>query len=239
MIADGDDGGGAAGAGRRRMIHGRRRGRKLRAGQAGLMATLLPRLRLELAENATLDPAAPFGPEFRRFALEIGFGAGEHLAAEAAAHPETGFLGVEIYENGVARLLAEIAAQGLGNIRLVIDDARLVLAALPAASLDAVYILFPDPWPKLRHQKRRLVAPATLAQLARAMRPGAELRLASDDMEYARDMLADALAVPAFRWLARRADDWRQRPADWPPTRYEAKARKADRRPLYLRFVRR
>jgi tRNA (guanine-N7-)-methyltransferase len=223
----------------RRTIHGRRRGRKLRAGQADLMSTLLPRMRIGLPARDELDPLALFGRPVQRVALEIGFGAGEHLAAQAAADPDTGFIGVEIYENGVARLLAEVAARGLFNIRLVIDDTRLVLASLPPSSLDAVYILFPDPWPKLRHRKRRIVAPATLAVLARLMRPGAELRLASDDMDYARAMLADALDTPGFRWLARRPADWRERPADWPPTRYEAKALQAGRKPLYLRFERR
>jgi tRNA (guanine-N7-)-methyltransferase len=224
---------------RRRMLHGRRRGRKLRPGQADLMARLLPHLRIELPETGAIDPVAPFASGVAEIWVEIGFGAGEHLAAQAAAHPEIGFIGVEFYENGIARLLAEIAAGRLANIRLVIDDARRLLAALPEASIGRVAILFPDPWPKPRHQKRRIVAPPVLALLARTMRDGAELRLASDDMNYARAMLADTIAQSAFEWLARRPADWRQRPADWPPTRYEMKALAAGRAPLYLRFRRR
>jgi tRNA (guanine-N7-)-methyltransferase len=220
------------------MIYGRRRGRKLRPAQAGLMTTLLPRLRVTVPESGILDPGLLF-PGFRLIALEIGFGAGEHLAAQAAAQPETGFIGVEIFETGVARLVTAIAARDLSNVRILTDDARLLLGALPQQCLDRAYILFPDPWPKLRHHKRRIVSPATLAQLARAMRDGGELRLATDDMDYLRQMLIDASQVPEWQWLARRPGDWRERADDWPATRYETKALAAGRRPGYLRFVRR
>ncbi len=222
---------------RHRMIYGRRRGRKLRPAQAGLMADLLPRLRFDVPPSGALDPRLLF-PAHERIALEIGFGAGEHLAAQAAAHPDIGFIGVEIFETGVAKLLTAIAAHGLGNLRILIDDARLLLAALPAQSLDRAYILFPDPWPKLRHRKRRIVSPVTLAQLALAMRDGGELRLATDDPDYLAGMLADATASPEWEWLARRAADWRTRPDDWPATRYERKAIAAGRKPAYLRFRR-
>ncbi len=223
---------------RYRMIYGRRRGRKLRAAQAGLMATLLPRLRFIVPESGGFHPGLLF-PGYRRIAIEIGFGAGEHLAAQAAAQAETGFIGVEIFETGVAKLLTAIAAQSLSNVRILIDDARLLLAALPEQCLDSAYILFPDPWPKLRHHKRRIVSPATLAQLARAMRDGGELRLATDDMDYLRAMLIDASQMPEWQWLARRPSDWRERPDDWPATRYEAKALATGRRPRFLRFIRR
>ena len=222
---------------RHRMIYGRRRGRKLRQAQAGLMATLLPRLRFAVPEGGALDVRALF-PAHDRIALEIGFGAGEHLAAQAAAHPELGFIGVEIFETGVAKLLTAIAAQDLNNVRILIDDARLLLASLPERSLDRAYILFPDPWPKLRHRKRRIVSPATLARLARAMRDGGELRLATDDPDYLCAMLADATVAPEWEWLARRPGDWRARPDDWPATRYEQKAIAAGRTPTYLRFRR-
>jgi tRNA (guanine-N7-)-methyltransferase len=202
------------------------------------MAELLPRLRFAVPESGTLDPRTLF-PEHRRVALEIGFGAGEHLAAQAAAHPDLGFVGVEIFETGVAKLLSAVAAHNLGNIRVLIDDARLLLTALPEQCLDRAYILFPDPWPKLRHRKRRIVNPATLALLARATRDGGELRLATDDPDYLRQMLADATAAPEWEWLARRAADWRTRPDDWPPTRYEQKAIAAGRIPMFLRFRRR
>jgi tRNA (guanine-N7-)-methyltransferase len=224
---------------RRRMIYGRRRGRKLRVSQAGLMAELLPRLRFTVPATGPFDPRSLFAPEIAGIALEIGFGGGEHLAAQAAAHPELGFIGVEIFETGVAKLLTAIAARGLGNVRILIDDARLLLAALPEASLERADILFPDPWPKLRHRKRRIVSPASLATLARLLRDGGELRLATDDPDYLRAMLADATAAPEFEWLARRAADWRTHPADAPATRYEDKALRAGRVPAYLRFRRR
>ena len=171
--------------------------------------------------------------------LEIGFGAGEHLAAQAEAHPGIGFIGVEVFENGVARLVAEIDRRGLANIRIFPDDARMLLDALAPASLGRVFILFPDPWPKTRHHKRRLVSTATLDRLAVLMRPGAELRLATDDRDYLAWMLEHATAHPEFAWLARGPADWRERPADWPPTRYEEKARAAGRTPAFLRFARR
>jgi len=222
-----------------RRVYGRRRGRPLRHGQQQLKETLLPRLAIALPESGPLDPATlfPFPPA--AVWLEIGFGAGEHLAAQAERHPEIGFLGSEVFENGIARLVAEIARRDLRNVRIFPDDARLLLDRLTPTSLDRVFILFPDPWPKQRHHKRRLVAPATLARLAILLRPGAELRLATDDRDYLAWMLEHATAHPAFQWLARRPADWRERPPDWPPTRYEEKARAAGRMPAFLRFVRR
>ena len=171
--------------------------------------------------------------------LEIGFGGGEHLAALAARLPDYGFIGCEVFENGVVKLLAEVERLGLANLRLLIDDARPLVGALAEACLDRVFILFPDPWPKLRHHKRRLVSTATLDALARAMADGAELRLATDDVDYLRWMLERATAHDAFEWLARRPQDWHERPPDWPLTRYEQKALDAGRRPAFLRFRRR
>jgi tRNA (guanine-N7-)-methyltransferase len=143
-----------------------------------------------------------------------------------------------VFENGIARLTAAIARSGLANIRIFAEDARLLLAALPAASVARTFILFPDPWPKARHHKRRLVARAALDELARIMPPGAELRLATDDPDYLAWMLEHTTAHPAFHWTARTAADWRTRPEDWPPTRYEQKALAAGRTPAFLRFVR-
>ena len=223
----------------RRRIYSRRRGRPLRPGQLRLHQTVLPRLAVTLPGTGTLDPAALFATRPAAVWLEIGFGAGEHLAAQAASHPEIGFIGSEVFENGVARLTAEIARTGIGNIRIFPDDARALLDALMPQSLDRVFILFPDPWPKARHHKRRLVSTATLDRLAVLMRQGAELRLATDDRAYLAWMLEHATAHPDFAWLARGPADWRERPADWPPTRYEAKARAAGRLPAFLRFARR
>ena len=163
--------------------------------------------------------------------LEIGFGGGEHLAAQAELRRDIGFIGCEVFENGIAKLLGEVECRHLANIRLFIDDARLLIGALPAASVERVFILFPDPWPKRRHHKRRIVSRETLDGLARIMSDGAELRLATDDPDYFSWMLECVTGHPAFAWLARRPADWRERPPDWPPTRYEEKARAAGRSP--------
>lgn len=198
----------------------------------------MPRLELRLPDTGQLEPRALF-PEAGAVWLEIGFGGGEHLAAQARAHPDVGLIGVEPFINGVARLLSLIEAEGLGNIRIFTDDARLLLPLLPDQSLEKIFILFPDPWPKKRHHKRRIVNRQTVAEFARLLAPAGELRLATDDPDYARWILAACLAEPRLEWLAERARDWRERPADWPPTRYEQKALAAGRRPVYLRFRRR
>ena len=211
----------------------------MRPGQRRLKEELLPRLTITLPEAGSLDPGFLFAEPVAAAWLEIGFGAGEHLAAQAERHPDIGVIGSEAFEDGVVRLIGEIARRGLGNIRLFTDDARLLLAALPAASLGRVFVLFPDPWPKRRHHKRRLIAPATLDLLAFVMEDRAELRLATDDRGYLAWMLEHLTAHPDFRWLARRPADWRERPPDWPATRYEAKARAAGRNPVFLRFIRR
>lgn len=220
-------------------LYGRRRGRPLREGRRRTKDALLPRLSIGLPERGALDPFLLFGARPEAVWLEIGFGGGEHLAEQAAAHPEIGFIGCEVFDNGVARLTGEIEQRRLENVRLFIDDARLLLAALPVASIGRVFILFPDPWPKLRHHKRRLVARPTLDRLAEIMCGGAELRLATDDFGYLAWMLEHTTAHPDFRWLARRPADWRARPPDWPPTRYEEKAIAAGRSPAFLRFARR
>jgi tRNA (guanine-N7-)-methyltransferase len=224
-----------------RLIHsyGRRRGRKLKPGRAALLDEGLPRLRIELPPgDAPLDPATLFATRPRAVWLEIGFGAGEHLAAQAAAHPEVGLIGCEPYVNGVVALLARLEARGLGNVRLWPDDARPLLERLAPGSLARVFALFPDPWPKRRHRKRRLVQAPFLDLVARALAPGAELRLATDDPDYAAWMLERVPVRPDFRWTAARADDWRTRPADQAETGYEAWARAEGRRPVFLTFVR-
>lgn len=225
---------------RPRVLYGRRRGRALRPGQRGLKDTLLPKLAIALPpEGERLDPARLFPDQVGDLWLEVGFGGGEHLAAQAAAHPDVGFLGCEVFENGVVKLLGEVARRQLGNIRILVDDARLLIRALPDRSLGRVFVLFPDPWPKARHHKRRFVSTETLTELARVMKNGAELRLATDDVDYLRWMLERAPVHPDFEWLARRPGDWRERPPDWPPTRYEQKAIAAGRAPTFLRLRRR
>ena len=211
----------------------------MRPDQRRLKEELLPRLTVALPLAARLDPRSLFPISVGAVWLEIGFGAGEHLAAQAEHHPDIGFIGSEVFEDGIVRLLREVERRGLGNVRLFTEDARLLLAALPPASISRMFVLFPDPWPKRRHHKRRLIAPATLDLLASAMEDRGELRLATDDRSYLAWMLEHLTAHPDFDWLARRPADWRERPPDWPATRYEQKARAAGRSPVFLRFRRR
>jgi tRNA (guanine-N7-)-methyltransferase len=221
-----------------RLIYGRRKGHRLRPGRQRLLEKVLPKLQVNLPERAPLDPATLFAHPPERIWLEIGSGGGEHLAAQAAAHPEVGLIGCEPFISGVARLLALIQAQDLTNVRLFTDDARLLMQALPGGCLERIFVLFPDPWPKTRHHKRRIVNPATAVEFARLLQPGGEVRLATDDMGYARAMLLALRAHPALQWEAGRPRDWRERPPEWPMTRYESKALAAGRTCVYLRFRR-
>ncbi len=225
------------GAGRPR-LHGRRRGRPLRPRRRDLIATGLPRLRVPLDAPGPLDPASlfPFAP--KAFRLEIGFGAGEHLAHQAKANPEVGFIGCEPFVNGVAALLARVQADTLDNVRVLDDDARLLFGRFPDGAFERVTILFPDPWPKTRHHRRRFIQDASLDEIARILKDGGELRFASDHKDYARWTLWRALRHPAFAWAARRPVDWRVRPADSIPTRYEEKALKRGETCVYLVFQR-
>jgi tRNA (guanine-N7-)-methyltransferase len=170
--------------------------------------------------------------------LEIGFGGGEHLVAQAQAHPEQRFIGAEPFLNGVGSCLRHIEESGVQNVRLHHGDARDVLTRLPDAALDRCYILFPDPWPKARHHKRRLIQRDFLAELARVLKPGAEVRFATDWANYAEWTLEMFHKEPRFSWLAERADDWRQAWEGHVPTRYEQK-RLGDCAPIWLRFARR
>jgi tRNA (guanine-N7-)-methyltransferase len=223
----------------RQLIFGRRRGRRLRAEQTARIGKLLPRIAVTIPQEGRLEPSIAFGAPQRDVWLEIGFGGGEHLAVQAECHPEVGLIGCEVFEPGIARLLAQIERRHIANIRIFVDDARLMLAALVPSSIGRVFILFPDPWPKLRHEKRRLMSRETLDALAAIMRDGAELRLATDDDNYLSWMLERVTDHPSFEWLARSPRDWRGRPTDWPPTRYEEKARAAGRAPSFLRARRR
>jgi tRNA (guanine-N7-)-methyltransferase len=222
------------------MFHGRHRGRPLKPSQKRLLSERLPDLRIALPDGeGTLDPRTLFATDVADVWLEIGFGAGEHLAAQAAAHPEHGFMGCEPFINGVAALLRSADDQNLTNLRIFPDDARLLLAALAPATIGRAFVLFPDPWPKARHKKRRIVSTNTVPGLARVLEDGAQLRFATDDPDYCRSTLALLWRHAEFDWPARRAADWRNRPGDWPATRYEAKARAAGRAPVFLSFTRR
>jgi tRNA (guanine-N7-)-methyltransferase len=217
--------------------YGRRRGRAPSARQAALWQDALPRYALDLSQPLPSRLGGLFTPPAADVWLEIGFGGGEHLLWQAQANPGIGLIGCEPFQDGVVKVLGRIEEQG-ANIRLVADDARPLLRRLPEASIGRVFILFPDPWPKARHHKRRLVSQPTVAELARVMRPGAELRIATDDGGYARWILLAVLGHRDFAWMAAGSADWRRRPADWPPTRYEQKAVNAGRRCYYLRFRR-
>lgn len=222
-------------------FYGRRRGRRLRPWRERLFDEALPRYALSLPADdaAPLDPDALFGAPVVALWIEVGFGGGEHLAAQASRHPNVSFIGFEPFVNGVASLLRYLEEGRLGNVRVHADDARPVLERLPDASVDRFFLLFPDPWPKKRHHFRRFIQPETVELLARLLKDGAELRIASDDMGVARWMLAHVTEHPDLEWLARRPADWRVPPPDWVQTRYEGKALAQGRRPVYLRFRRR
>jgi tRNA (guanine-N7-)-methyltransferase len=193
-------------------------------------------LRLPLREPAPSPLASLFGQPVEEVWLEIGFGSGEHLIWQAKHHPHVGFIGCEPFINGVASLFGKIEALGLNAIRVHDGDARDVLAWLPPQSISRIFVLFPDPWPKKRHQKRRLVSQDAVTDFARVLRSGGELRFASDNADYAGEALLTILASGAFAWTAERPKDWRARPSDWPETRYERKALSEGRKPAYLSF---
>ena len=218
-------------------LYGRTKGYPLRQRQQALVDELLPQISTPDPERGEIDLKAMF-PAARAVELEIGFGGGEHLAWQAAHNPDTGFIGAEPFINGVAQLLQKIDAESLENIRVRHGDARPLIEALPAASLSRIYVLHPDPWPKKRHFKRRMISPWFFAEAARLLKSGGELRVASDIPDYVRWTLMHARDAPAFAWTAERAADWRTRPDDWPQTRYEAKARREGRPPAYLKFRR-
>jgi tRNA (guanine-N7-)-methyltransferase len=218
--------------------YGRRRARAPSARQQALWREVLPRVAVPGDAPALADLPALFARPVREVWLEIGFGGGEHLIWQARAHPDVGFIGCEPFEDGVVKLLSAIEHDGLANIRVCAGDARPLLRLLPEASIGRAFILFPDPWPKKRHHKRRLVSIEILEQVGRALKPGGELRIATDAPEYACAILDAAMHTPALRWTARGPEDWRVRPPDWPQTRYEAKAAAAGRRCYFFRFER-
>ncbi len=227
-------------AGRRQLIYGRAKGKRLSARQQHLMDALLPGLGVPLSADAAgvLDPVTLFD-DVDEVRLEVGFGGGEHLAAQAKSNPRTGFIGCEPFINGVAKALVAVEEGKLPNVRLHHGDARDVLDALADDTLAAVYVLYPDPWPKAKHNKRRFIGPDTLAALARVIRPGGLLRVASDIPAYVRWTLVEIARNGAFEWTAGRPADWRNAPEGWPGTRYEAKAIREGRTPCYLDFRRR
>ncbi|OYY89230.1 MAG: tRNA (guanosine(46)-N7)-methyltransferase TrmB [Sphingomonas sp. 28-66-16] len=222
-----------------RRLYGRRSGHKLRIGQAGLVEDLLPQV--SVPEDGPLSAAQLFGdtmPADCPLHFEIGFGAGEHLAAQAAAHPGTGFIGCEPFLNGVVGALGHIRDGALGNVRLHMGDALTVLERLPDASLERVYLLHPDPWRKARHAKRRMINNGPLDLIHAKLRPGGEFRLGTDDPTYCRWSMMIMNARTDFAWQASSAADFLIRPDDWPETRYERKARRQGREVWYFTYRR-
>jgi tRNA (guanine-N7-)-methyltransferase len=217
---------------------GRRRGRKLSARQQHLLDAVLPRVALTPDQAPAGSLLDLFSVPVTRTWLEIGFGGGEHLAWQARANPDVGLIGCEVFEDGVVKALSAIDEGGLDNVRLSTEDARAVLRRLPDASLNRVFILFPDPWPKKRHVKRRLINRALIDELARAMQPRAELRIGTDIGDYLRTVMLAMRGHAGFDWQVQGSQNWRVRPADWPQTRYEAKANREGRGCYFLRFVR-
>jgi tRNA (guanine-N7-)-methyltransferase len=218
-----------------RRLYGRSKGRPLRAGQAELVERLLPQLKVP--DEGPLDSCALFG-DARPLHFEIGFGAGEHLAYRADLLPAHGFIGAEPFLNGVAAALGHIRDRHLANVRLHMGDALEVMARLPDASLRFVYLLHPDPWPKARHAKRRMINPGPLDLIAAKLAPGGELRLGTDDPVYCRWAMMVMSGRRDFDWRAECAADFLTRPGGWPETRYEAKARREGREVWYFRYAR-
>jgi len=223
-----------------RAFFGRRSGKTLHARQQLLFDNLLPRLAIGMPENGRLDPKDLFPSANGPLIMEIGYGGGEHLARQASENPETRFIGCEVFTGGIGKLLEKIAGSDLTNIRLYADDALKLLQTLPDAALDGVYLLYPDPWPKLKHHKRRFVSPTTLAELARVIRPGGFFRVASDIEDYANWTMAHILRQPDFDWSAGAPGSWHVPYPGWQPTRYEQKAKREGRlKSFYFDFTRR
>jgi tRNA (guanine-N7-)-methyltransferase len=217
---------------------GRRHGKTLRPQPAQALDAELPKYRLDLLQPAPARLPELFAAPVSSVRLEIGFGGGEHLAHEAGRLPGTGFIGVEPFVNGMAKLMLSLAERPLTNLRVHNDDATVLLDWLPAASLEGIDLLYPDPWPKKRHWKRRFVSAVNLDRFARVLQPGGRLRFASDIDTYVNWTLLHCRAHPAFDWQAADAAAWHTPYEGWPGTRYEAKALREGRRPAYLTFLR-
>ncbi|ODT69428.1 MAG: tRNA (guanosine(46)-N7)-methyltransferase TrmB [Pelagibacterium sp. SCN 63-23] len=223
-------------SGEPRAFFGRRSGKKLHDGQKAVVADLLPEMEIRL--DGPLDPGSLF-PDADRIVVEIGYGGGEHLARKAEEEKRTGFIGCEVFTGGIGKMVQAVEARGLANVRLFTDDALKLLMALPAGSVDAVYLLYPDPWPKTRHHKRRFVSPTTLNQLARVIRPGGQFFFATDIEDYADWTLAHIVRVPEFSFEPGAPGSWHHPYPGWQPTRYEQKARREGRMTsFYFSFMR-
>ena len=215
---------------------GRRKGQKLRGRKQRLMEEALPLLLVDPSAAPPVSPAELFPDTCSRFQIEIGFGGGEHLAHQATINPTTGYIGVEPFINGMAKMLGEIEDRDLNNVRLYNDDATQLLDWLPSDSVDQIDLLYPDPWPKKRNWKRRFVNERNLHRFARVLKPGGRFRFASDIDTYINWTLRHVRSCDLFDWQARRPEDWQQPWQGWVRTRYEAKAIREGRTPCYLEF---
>ena len=219
-----------------RYVWGRRQSRPLKENQRQALADLWPEVSLELPEQSMINPLGLFIPPLADLWVEIGFGGGEHLAAQAALHPHIGFVGCEPFVNGVASLMVQIQDQSLKNIRIVKDDARLLLARLPDQSVGRIFVLFPDPWPKKRHNKRRIVQDTSVTAFARILKHGGLLQMATDDAPYAEWMQSIMAQHGEFELVLDGRENVYERPQDWPSTRYEQKGISQGRAPVYLAY---
>jgi tRNA (guanine-N7-)-methyltransferase len=219
-----------------RAFFGRRKGHPLRARQIELFETLMPKLAIDLAKPAPADLRALFATQLHQVRLEIGFGGAEHMIAQALAHPQSGFIGSDGFENAIGKALTAIDDNDLNNVRLHDGDASELIDWLPADALARIDLLYPDPWPKRRHWKRRFIQDDSLTRLARILKSGGELRFATDIADYATYALARVMRSNDFVWTAECADDWRKPWAGFSRTRYEAKAIREGRTPAYFIF---
>jgi tRNA (guanine-N7-)-methyltransferase len=219
-----------------RYVWGRRQSRPLKENQRQALADIWPHVSLELSPDAMINLPELFTPPLKDLWIEIGFGGGEHLAAQAALHPNIGFVGCEPFVNGVASLIVQIQEQSLKNIRIVKDDARLLLARLPDQSVGRIFVLFPDPWPKKRHNKRRIIQDETVTSFARILKPGGVLMMATDDADYAQWMQNVMTTRSEFELTLHGRTSVYERPQDWPGTRYEQKGITHGRMPVYLAY---
>ena len=231
-------------------FYGRRQGRKIRKAKSGLLDRFLPRIAISDTAPVTKDM---FGVPVDEIWLEIGFGNGEHLAGQALKHPHIGFIGAEVFKNGVANLLTLLTGikesgdmpeqitlppERVDNVRVWSEDVRLLFERIPDGSLSRVFLLFPDPWPKKRHASRRFVNPDNLKEIARILKKGGIFRIATDHKVYKSWTLRRMAETPDFRWTAKTGNDWRYPPADWVETKYQRKAVAEGRRPIFLDFER-
>lgn len=222
----------------RKAFFGRRSAHKLHPTQQRLADELLPKVKLQLADGP-LSLENAFEQQRQKNFIEIGYGGGEHLARQAQNNRDANYIGCEPFIGGIGKMLAAIDDAELKNVKLYTDDALHLIKALPEASFDGAYLLYPDPWPKKRHHKRRFVNPVTLSALARILKPGAEFRVATDIEDYATWVLGHVMRHDQFVWPAQNAGAWHNPWSDWQPTRYEQKARKEGRHvSFYFSFVR-